>query len=419
MYFRICALFALDVIHKRKRIMIRKIPTIADNTFYVGSNDRQKHLFENLWPIPNGVAYNSYIIKDEKNVLVDTVDTNVLDEFLLKVQDVIGDESLDYLIINHMEPDHCSGISHIKRIYPDLKLVGNKKTFAILEGLLGISENLIEVKDGDELNIGSRTLKFIFTPMVHWPEVMMTYDTKEDTLFAADAFGCFGTLDGGIMDTELNLDYYWDEFIRYYSNIVGKFGIPVQKVLAKCADLPIKTIAATHGPIWKDPENIAKIVALYDKWSRYETDPGVVICYGSMYGNTAAMAELIGRELSENGVKNIRIFDVSKTHTSYIIKEVFKYSGVIIGSSTYNSGMHPNIESLVSKLKNMKLKNKYFGTFGTFTWSGEATKLLNEFGEEMNWEVVSPAIKQKGALDTDKHDECVAMARQMAEKINV
>lgn len=397
--------------------MARKIPMIADSTYYVGANDRKKHLFENLWPIENGVAYNSYIIKDEKTALIDTVDINVLDEFLAKIQAVLNGKTLDYLVINHMEPDHCSGITYIKSLYPEVKLVGNKKTFDFLDGFYGITDNLYEVKEGDELDLGSRKLKFIFAPMVHWPEVMMTYDTKEQTLFSADAFGCFGTLDGGVTDQELNLDYYWEDFIRYYSNIVGKFGGPVQKALSKCMTIPIKTIAATHGPIWKEESNIKKIVELYDKWSKYETEPGVVICYGSMYGNTEAMAELIARALSENGIKNIRIFDVSKTHPSYIIKEIFKYKGIIIGSSTYNTGLHPNVESLIIKLKNMNIKNHCFGAFGSFSWSGEATQYIYEFGEKMKWEIVSPAIKQKGSLNSDIYNECIDLAKTMAEKI--
>jgi len=399
--------------------MARKIPQIGEGIYYVGSNDRKKHLFENLWPIENGVSYNSYLIKDEKTVLIDTVDMNVLDEFLTKLERILDGRPLDYLVIDHMEPDHCSGITHIKRIYPDVKLVGNKKTFEFAQNLLGVEGEHIIVKEGDTLDIGSRQLQFIMTPMVHWPEVMMTYDTKTKTLFSADAFGCFGTLDGGVTDEELNLDYYWEEFIRYYSNIVGKFGVPVQGALKKCAKLEIETIAATHGPIWKTPENIQKIIGLYDKWSKYETEPGVVICYGSMYGNTEAMAELLARELCEKGVKNIRIYDVSKTHPSYIIREIFKYNGIMIGSSTYNSGMHPNVESLMMKLKSMKLKNHYFATFGSFSWSGEAPKHLSAVAEELKWEEVSPAFRHKGALSSNSYDECKALADAMAEKIGI
>ncbi|MBK8805145.1 MAG: FprA family A-type flavoprotein [Bacteroidales bacterium] len=397
--------------------MIKNIPTIAHQTYYVGVNDREKHLFENLWPLESGIAYNSYLINDKKTALIDTVDSNAIDEFLQKIQMILNGRPLDYLIINHMEPDHCSGITHIKRLYPNVEIVGNKKTFEFLNAFYGVTDNLYEVKEGDELQLGDRSLKFIFAPMVHWPEVMMAYDTKEHTLFSADAFGCFGTLDGGITDEQLNMDYYWEDFIRYYSNVVGKFGGPVQKVLCKCALLSIKTIAATHGPIWKSAENIKKILGLYDKWSKYETEPGVVICFGSMYGRTEAMAEAIARSLSENGVKNIRIFDVSKTHASYIIKEIFKYKGLIVGSSTYNSGLHPNVESLMLKLKNMNIKNHYFGVFGSFSWSGEATKNLYDICQQMNWDIVAPAIKQKGAIDDLIHDECVSLAEIMAKKV--
>lgn len=397
--------------------MPRKIPLIADGTYYVGSNDRKKHLFENLWPLENGVAYNSYLIKDEKNVLIDTVDMNVLEEYLVKLNKTLGDSAIDYLVINHMEPDHCSGIPFICKLYPDITLVGNKKTFEFLASTMEIPCKQLVVEEGSTLDIGSRKLQFILTPMVHWPEVMMTYDQKTKTLFSADAFGCFGTLDGGITDLELNMDYYWEEFSRYYSNIVGRFGVPVQNVLKKCANIDIQMIASTHGPIWQDPANIKKIIGLYDKWSRHETEPGAVICYGSMYGSTESMAELIGRELCEKGVKNIRIFDVSKTHPSYILREIFKYKGLIIGSSTYNGGMHPNVESLISKLKNTMVKNHLFGTFGSFSWSGEAPKHLTEFAETMKWEMVCPAVKLKGALSRDKYDECKALADIMAEKL--
>ncbi len=398
--------------------MSRKIPLIADSTYYVGSNDRKKQLFENLWPLENGVAYNSYVIKDEKTVLIDTVDMNVLEDFLAKLEKILCGKPIDYLVINHMEPDHCSGIPFICKLYPDVTLVGNKKTFEFLESLLGITAKTLVVEEGSTLDIGSRKLQFMLTPMVHWPEVMMTYDQKTKTLFSADAFGSFGTLDGGITDLELNMDYYWEEFLRYYSNIVGRFGVPVQNALKKCANFDIQMIASTHGPIWKDPENIKKIIGLYNKWSKYETDKGVVICYGSMYGNTEAMAELIGRELAEKGIKNIRIFDVSKTHPSYILREIFKYKGLIVGSATYNGGMHPNVETLIMKIKNTMIKNHYFGTFGSFSWSGEAPKHLSEFAEEMKWEIVSPAVRLKGMLSVDKYEECKVLADMMADKLN-
>lgn len=403
---------------RQKRIpMMKKVPQIKKDVYYVGANDRKKHLFENLWPLESGVSYNSYLITDEKTALIDTVDANVIGDFLDKVTVTLAGRKLDYLVVNHMEPDHCSGIRFVKQLFPDVTIVGNKKTFEMLRNYFGIDSGLHEVKEGDELQLGSRSLKFYFAPMVHWPEVMMAYDTKDNTLFSADAFGSFGTLDGGITDEELNLAFYEDEIIRYYSNIVGKFGSPVQQILRKFDGLTVKMIAATHGPIYKKQENIAKLVKLYDGMSKYETAPGAVVAYASMYGNTEAMAELVARELSENGIRDIRVYDVSKTHASYIIRDIFKYRGLVLGSPTYNMELHPNMETLVSKLEHMGIKNHVYGSFGSFTWAGKAAKKLEEFGGRMGWDVVAPSVEEKGALKEGKFDECVAMARAMAQKL--
>lgn len=397
--------------------MIRKIPQLKPNLFYVGVNDRKKALFENIWPIESGVAYNSYLITDEKTALIDTVDSNMIMDYLATVQQCLNGKTLDYIIINHMEPDHCGGIQIIKKYYPEVKIVGNKKTFEILNNFYGIEDGLIEVKEGDELSLGVHTLKFFMAPMVHWPEVMMTYELKDHTLFTADAFGSFGTLDGGITDEELNLSFYEDEFIRYYSNIVGKFSNPVQAVLKKFKSMPIKMVASTHGPIFKKHDNIWKLFSLYDKLSRNETDTGVVIAFASMYGNTEAMADVIARELSEQGIINIKIYDVSKTHPSYIIRDIFKYKGLILGSSTYNLDLHPNMEALVSKLEGIGIKNHIYGCFGTYSWAGKAAKKLEEFGHRSGWEMVGPTIEEKGSLKIEKFTECVAMAYAMAEKL--
>jgi len=399
--------------------MIKKIPQLRPNVYYVGVNDRKKELFENLWPIDNGVAYNSYLITDEKTVLIDTVDSNMIMNFIASVQQCLKGRTLDYLIINHMEPDHCGGIELIQKYYPEVKIIGNKKTFEILNNFYGITQNLVEVKEGEEINLGSRTLKFYMAPMVHWPEVMMTYDTKDQTLFSADAFGSFGTLDGGITDEELNLSFYEEEFIRYYSNIVGKFSNPVQSILKKFKGLPVKMVASTHGPIFKKHDNIWKLFSLYDKLSKNETDQGVVIAFASMYGNTEAMADVLARELSEQGIINIKVYDVSKTHNSYIIRDIFKYKGLILGSSTYNLGLHPNMDALVSKIEDMGIKNHVYGCFGTYSWAGKAAKKLEDFGQRMNWDIAGPTIEEKGALKIEKFTECVAMAYAMAEKLKM
>ena len=298
-----------------------RLKAIADEVYYVGVNDRQKVLFENMWPLPYGVSYNSYLIVDEKTVLIDTVDVCYSDIFLKKITDALNGRSLDYLIVNHMEPDHAGSIRLLRQQFPEVQIVGNKQTFGMLEGYHGITTGLYEVKEGDVLSVGRHQLSFYMAPMVHWPEVMVTYDATDKILFSADAFGTFGTLDGGVIDSEMNVEHYWEEMIRYYSNIVGKYGNPVQRALQKLSALDIQTICSTHGPVWR--EQIAKAIDIYDRLSRYEGMEGVVIVYASMYGNTEQMAEAIASSLAANGVKNVVMHNVSKTPASYILKDIF------------------------------------------------------------------------------------------------
>jgi len=394
-----------------------KLKEIADNVFYVGVNDRQKQLFENLWPLPYGVSYNSYLIIDEKTVLMDTVDACYADIFLKKISDALNGRTLDYLVVNHMEPDHAGSIRLLRQQYPNVQIVGNSKTFGMLEGYHGITEGLHEVKEGDSLSIGRHQLQFYMAPMVHWPEVMMTYDVTDKILFSADAFGTFGTLDGGIIDEEMNVELYWEEMIRYYSNIVGKYGNPVQRALQKLSSLEIETICSLHGPVWRAHKE--KTVSIYDRLSKYEGEEGVVIIYGSMYGNTEQMAEVIASSLAANGIKNIVMHNVSKTHPSYIIKDVFKYKGVIIGSPTYSNQLFPEIESILSKIQIREVKNRFFGYFGSFTWAGAAVKRLAAFGEEMKWEIVSDPAEQKQSMKPDNYDACQALGEAMATKLSI
>ena len=265
------------------------ITEISRNIHYVGVNDRCKYKFENLWPLPYGVSYNAYLITDKKNVLIDTVDAAYTDRLLDNIAEIIGDGKIDYLIINHMEPDHSASIQFIRQKYPQMTIVGNVKTLEMVKGYYGIDDNTLCIKNGESLSIGKRTLTFHLTPMVHWPETMMTYVNEDKLIFSGDAFGCFGTLDGGITDSQLNTDKYWSEMVRYYSNIVGKYGPAVQTALKKLSDIEIKTICSTHGPIWE--KEITRVIGIYDRLSRYEGEPGVVIAYGSMYGHTEQMAE--------------------------------------------------------------------------------------------------------------------------------
>ena len=392
-----------------------KLKEIADKIYYVGVNDRQKALFENMWPLPYGVSYNSYLIVDEKTVLVDTVDVCYSDIFLKKIEDALAGRELDYLIVNHMEPDHAGSIRLLRHRYPGVQIVGNTKTFGMLAGFHGIKEGLYEVKEGDSLNIGSRSLTFYMAPMVHWPEVMVTYDAADKLLFSADAFGTYGALDGGVIDTEMNVERFWEEMIRYYANIVGKYGNPVQMALRKLSGLEIQTICSTHGPVWR--KNISKVVGIYDRLSRYEGEEGVVIVYGSMYGNTEQMAEVIASSLADNGVRNIVMHNVSKSPASYILKDIFKYKGLIVGSPTYSNQLFPEVDSLLTKIEMREVKNRYFGYFGSFCWAGAAVKRLCAFGEKMKWQTVGCPVEQKQGLIADKYEDCLALGKAMAEAI--
>ena len=386
---------------------------IAKDIFYVGVNDRIKHKFENMLPLPYGVSYNSYLITDEKTALIDTVDVCYGEVFIDKIKSQLGEKSVDYLIINHMEPDHSGSISLIRKYYPNMTIVGNKKTLEMLEGYYGIDDNTLEISDGEVLSLGKHKLQFHFTPMVHWPETMMTYDETENVLFSGDAFGCFGTLDGGVMDTEMNVDKYWDEMIRYYANIVGKYGAPVQKALQKLTPLDIKIISSTHGPVWK--EYVSKAVDIYDRMSRYEGKEGAVVVYGSMYGNTERMAEAVAQGLTMGGIKNVILHNVSKSDASVILRDIFKYKGLVIGSPTYSNELYPEIDSLLKKMEIRGIKKRDFAYFGSFTWAGIANKKLAEFGEKMKWRTINFTVEEKMGLKDSNYQSCILLGRKTAE----
>lgn len=390
---------------------------ITEKVYWIGVNDRETHLFENLWPMDKGVSYNSYLINDEKVAIIDTVKNTKMDAYLDKIKSILGDKKVDYLIINHMEPDHSGAIKAVRQQYPDVKIVGNTKTFTFLENFYGEMGGYHVIKDADVLDLGEHKLTFYMTPMVHWPETMMTYDNTDKILFAGDAFGGFGTLDGGVFDDEVNLEFYMDEIRRYYSNIVGKYGPMVQRALKKLTDLNLefKVIASTHGPVWRT--NPSCIIENYDRWSRAETEEGVVIVYGSMYGNTQKMADFIARKLSEEGIKNIRIYDASKTHISYIISDIWRFKGVILGSCAYNTGLFPTMETVTNKIENSQLKNRYLGIFGTCSWSGGGVSSLNKFAERIKWEQVGESVEAMSSPKDEQFEKCAAMAKDMAEKL--
>lgn len=389
---------------------------LKGNVHYVGVNDRNKTLFENLWPLPYGVSYNSYLIADDDAVvLVDTVDVAFFEVYLKKIRAVIGDRKIDYLIINHMEPDHSGSISLIKQYYPDIVLVGNKKTFDMVDGYYGVGGERKVVAEGDSLKVGRHDLHFYLIPMVHWPETMVTFDSTDGILFSGDAFGCFGALNGGCIDKNINTEIYMGEMRRYYSNIVGKFGNPVQKALQKCSGLDIKMICPTHGPVLE--EKIAEVVAMYDKLSRYEAEEGVVIAYGTMYGNTEQMAEAIAEELSAQGIKNIVMHNVSKTPHSFILADIFRYKALIVGCTTYNMHLYPEMEALLSKVAARDMKNRLIGYFGSFTWASAAVKKLGEYAAQLKFEVVGNPVEMKQSMSASSEQQARELAVAMADRL--
>ena len=389
---------------------------IVNKVYYVGVNDRHKALFEGLWPLPNGVSYNSYLIDDDKVCLIDTVEVDFFVQFMENLREVIGNRPVDYIVINHMEPDHSGSLSLIRKYYPNVQIVGNKKTFDMLKGFYDIESGTVEVKNGDTLELGHHTLNFFMTPMVHWPETMMTLDTTAGTLFSGDAFGCFGALNGGIIDKDIDCSSFWLEMVRYYSNIVGKYGTPVQNALKKLKDVSFDYICSTHGPIWH--EHIERVVSLYDAMSKYETEEGIVICYGTMYGNTERMAETIARSASEAGIKNIVLYNVSKTHHSYIIRDVFRYKALIVGAPTYNTGLYHEMDVLLSEMANRDIKHHLLGWFGSYGWAGKAVAKIKEWNDnELHFEVVGEPVEMKLAMNDEVKKQCEALGKAVADRL--
>lgn len=368
---------------------------LADNVYYVGVNDRRTELFENHMELPNGVSYNSYLIVDDSVALIDPVEQGFMSEYLFKIKSILGDRKVDYLIINHDEPDHSGAISAIMREYPDVQVVGNAKTFGPLEAFYGNVENKKVVTEGETLCLGQHTLQFFMVPMVHWPESMVTYEQNTKIIFSNDAFGGFGALNGCIFDDEANLDFYEDDMRRYYANIVGKVAAMALKAIQKVGPLDIKMIAPSHGLIWRS--NLGWVVERYAKWSKHESEDGVVIVYGSMYGNTGRMADVIARGVAECGIKNIRVYDISKTEVSFIMSDIWKYKGVVLGASSHYGSLFPNMSLLLHELVEFKPQNKLFGVFGGMSWSGGGVRTIMSTAECAKWNVVAEPVEVKGA----------------------
>ena len=389
------------------------ITEIAPGIHYVGVNDRTTTRFEGLWSLPQGVSYNAYLVTGEKVALIDTVEEAFGSRLEANIREVIGDRKLDYLVINHMEPDHSSSITALRRLYPDLQIVSNAKALQMVEGFYGIAGPTLEVKEGDTLDLGGRHLTFHLIPMVHWPETMVTWCAGEQTLFTGDALGCFGALDGGITDSEIDPERYWDEMRRYYACIVGKYGAPVQKALQKLAALPVRTACPTHGPVWQ--QQLGRVIDLYDRMSRYEGEPGVVIAYASMYGNTEQLAERLAREIAAEGVRDIRVYNLSYADPSVVLRDVFRFNTLLVGGPTYNAGLFPPVAELLDKLAARCIPQRRFGWFGSFTWAGASVRLLGEFAQKMKWETLCEPVEMKQGFSGKMHDACRTLARSAAE----
>ncbi len=380
---------------------MKNIRNVTEDILWVGASDRRLALFENIFPIPRGVSYNSYVILDEKTALMDTVDASVAGQFFENLKAALAGRTLDYLVINHMEPDHCSMIADVLLRYPDVKVVGNAKTFTFFDQFFDVdlADRKVIVKEGDTLSLGSHTLHFVLAPMVHWPEVMVSYDDKSKALFSADAFGSFGALNGNIFADEVNFDRDWlDDARRYYTNIVGKYGASVQALLKKAAGLDIQMILPLHGPIWR--ENLSYFMEKYQKWSSYEAeDRAIVILYASMYGNTASAADALAGKLAEKGQKDLRVYDVSNTHVSELISEIFRVSHIVFAAPTYNGAIYPIMENLLADMKALAVQKKTVALMENGTWAPVTVKQMTAELEAMkDMTILEGAVTIKSSM---------------------
>lgn len=391
---------------------------VTDDIVWVGCNDRRLTLFENLFPIPRGVSYNSYLVMDEKVTLLDTVDVCALQQFMENIDYVLGGKEIDYLIVQHMEPDHGAGIQEMMRRFPNMKIVANAKTVQMIGQFFDLpkEDRVVLVKEGDTLTTGTHIFRFVMAPMVHWPEVMVTYEESEKVLFSADAFGTFGALNGNIFSDELEFDKEWlADARRYYANIVGKYGMQTQALLTKAAGLDIQLICSLHGPIWR--ENLSYIIEKYDKWSKYEPeDKEVVIIYGSVYGHTEQAVDALAGKLAEKGIRHIAAYDVSTTHVSELIAEIFRASHIVIACATYNGGIYPPMENLLNDMKALSVQKRTVALMDNGTWAPTAGKQIVKKLEEMKeMELLTQQLSIKSVLKNDREAELDAFAQQIID----
>lgn len=395
--------------------------TITKDLFWVGGNDRRLALFENIYPIPRGVSYNAYLLLDEKTVLLDTVDRAINDLFFENIAHVLAGRQLDYVIVNHMEPDHCASLAELILRYPDLKIVCNAKTLGIIRQFytFDADSHAVLVKEGDTLCTGAHTFTFVMAPMVHWPEVMVTYDTTDKILFSADAFGTFGALDGNLYADEVRFETEWlDDARRYYTNIVGKYGPQVQTLLKKASSLEISMICPLHGPVWRS--GLDWFLEKYQRWSTYTPEESsVMIAVGSVYGNTANAAEILASMLADRGVRNIKIYDVSGTHPSVLVSEAFRCSHLVFASSTYNNGIFTPMETFLLDLTAHNFQNRTAAVIENGSWAPASGKLMRQILEKMkNMRFLEPSVTLRSSLKEEQLKDLAQLADAIAGSVN-
>ncbi|MDE6412207.1 MAG: FprA family A-type flavoprotein [Clostridia bacterium] len=388
---------------------------IEKDLYYVGGSDRRIPLFESAYPVPRGVSYNSYLLLDEKTALFDTVDKSVSEVFFENVESVLGGRNLDYLVIHHMEPDHSASFEGIVSRYPNVKVVVNQKIAAMLKNFFSCDlPELIIVKDGDTLSFGKHTHRFVFAPMVHWPEVMLSFDETTGTLFSADAFGTFGALSGSLFADEVEFEKeFLDDARRYYFNIVGKYGVQVQNVLKKAATLPIKTVCPLHGPVWR--KDFSWFLNKYDIWSKYEPEEkGVAVYFASIYGHTGNAAEILATALAENGVP-VKTYDTSFTHYSELLSEAFRYSHVVFAAPTYNNGIFVSMEQFLNELVSHNYQNRAFALIENGSWAPQANKLMREkLASLKGMREIGEGVTMLSSVKEDSKEKLYRLAKDIA-----
>ena len=401
---------------------MHNIRKITDDIFYIGCSDRKISLFESAYPVKDGMAYNSYLVRDEKTILFDTVDKICAEQFYENLDEALDGRHLDYIVVQHMEPDHCALLAEVVKVHPDVKIVCSQKTVSMIKQFFtfDIDSRVIIVKEGDTISTGKHEFQFIMAPMVHWPEVMVTYDKKDKVLFSADAFGTFGAINGNLYDSEVDWERnYLDEARRYYTNIVGKYGLQVQMLLKKAAALDIKMICPLHGLIIK--ENIALFVEKYNKWSLYEAEEnGVMIAYSSVYGGTESAVNLLASKLADKGIKNIKMFDVSITHPSFVLSEAFKYSHIVIATTTYNAGIFESMETFLHVLSSHNLQNRKYVIIQNGTWAPACGGQIKEILEKLKGtEILDDSICIRSTLKEEQIAELDNVVNTIAKSLGI